>query len=411
MSFILMNRKNKIFFSMMCIALSASFLVGGYEFIRSAAESIFLHTFGAEYKPYALSTVPVMMGILIYSYGWMLSKLGSLKALMVSIIWTIGIFIFSFFAVKTGNKAAVFFLFIFKESYIVILVEQYWSFINSTLKSSEAKIYNGPMTGFGALGPIIAGFIISRFAINWHTESFILCSAGVLVPAGIFSYLGYLIAGEPLPDEEEVRGKKGHLHLSILRENRTVLLIAVIIFLTQVLSTVLDLRFSQLLQDTIPDKDSRTGYLGGFWMKVNIFSLAMQFLLTPLMLKFLSIRYIQVSIPFVHLITCSFLLINSNLAVAGISFLLFKGLDYSIFRASKEILYIPFSFDTKYRAKQIVDAFTYRFSKGFTAVCLSLVQTFIVAVPKIFYSWVGFVSSLIWLILAFPLTGKNTIKN
>lgn len=406
-----MNRKNKVFFSMMCIALSAAFLVGGYEFIRSPAESIFLHTFGADYKPYALSAVPVMMGILIYCYGWMLSKLGSLKALLGSMIFAICVFVFSFFAVKTGNKAVVFFIFIFKESYIVILVEQYWSFINSTLKSSEAKVYNGPIAGFGAFGPIVAGFIISRFALNWHTESFILFSAAVLVPAGIFAYLGYFIAGEPVPDKEEVHGKKGHLHLTILKENRTVLLIAVVIFLTQVLSTVLDLRFSQLVQDAIPDKDSKTGYLGGFWMKVNAFSFIMQFLLTPLLLKFLPIRHVQVSIPLVHLITCGFLIVSPSLAVASISFLLFKGLDYSIFRASKETLYIPFSYDTRYRAKQVADAFTYRFSKGFISICLSFVKTFIAAIPGVFYPLAGFVTSILWMILAFPLTGKNKIKN
>ena len=42
----------------------------------------------------------------------------------------------------------------------------------------------------------------------------------------------------------------------------------------------------------------------------------------------------------------------------------FKCIDYSLFRAAKELLYIPLSYDAKYRTKGIIDVFAYRFGKG-----------------------------------------------
>jgi len=48
-----------------------------------------------------------------------------------------------------------------------------------------------------------------------------------------------------------------------------------------------------------------------------------------------------------------------------------KPIDYSLFRAAKKILYIPFSFDVRYRAKEVIDVFGYRFGKGASRRCYS----------------------------------------
>jgi len=392
--------------AMLLTGLSASFLFCGYEFIRSGAESIFIAEFGAAAKPYAMACVPFMMALLIYLYGRLLSAFGGARAMAGSMLFSAAVFAASFLALKTGFKAVAFFLYVFKESYVVIIAEQYWSFVNSTLKDEEGRVFNGPVAGLGALGSLVGGYIISKYVVAFHTEPFILLCALVMVPAMLLFWLAYQKAGEPKPKVDEAGGKKGHLHLSILKENRTVLYIALIIFATQIVATVMDLNFARLVADALPDKDLRTAYLGGFWMKVNIFSFSMQFLLAPLLLRRISIRGIQVAIPVVHLATCAILLVNPQLGVAALAFLLFKGLDYSIFRASKETLYIPFSYDTRYRAKQVADAFTYRFSKGFTAIILSAVSA-IAAIPVAVYAITGFFTSGIWMGLAFPLTAKR----
>ncbi len=392
--------------AMALTGLSATFLFCGYEFIRSGAESIFIAEFGAKTKPYAMACVPFMMGLLIYLYGRLLSAFGGARAMAGSMLFSAAVFTASFFALKTGFKAVVFLLYVFKESYVVIISEQYWSFVNSTLKDEEGRVFNGPVAGLGALGSMIGGFLLSRYVVALHTEPFILLCALVMIPAMFLFWQAYKKAGEPGPKAEEAGGKKGHLHLSILRENRTVLYIALIIFTAQVVATVMELNFARLVADALPDKDLRTAYLGGFWMKVNIFSFSMQFLLTPLLLRRVSIRGIQVAIPAVHLATCALLLVSPQLGVAALAYLLFKGMDYSIFRASKETLYIPFSYDTRYRAKQVADAFTYRFSKGLTATVLSAVSA-VAAIPVAFYAAAGFLFSGIWMSLTFPLTAKR----
>lgn len=237
------------------------------------------------------------------------------------------------------------------------------------------------------------------------TNYFLLYAALSILPALFLILAGYSKSGEPKPTPDEAGGKKGHLHLNILFENKTVLFIALIIFSAQVVSTLLDFRWTQLVQDFITDKDARTGYFGSFWMKVNTFSFAMQFLLTPIILRHISRRIILVAIPAVHVLTCIGVLFCPTLTMASIAFLLFKGLDYSLFRATKETLYIPLSFDTRYRAKQVADAFMYRFAKGATATAVSGLKNLVTIVPA-FYPVVSAIFAGIWLILSFPLTKK-----
>ena len=386
--------------------LSAMFLFCGYEFIRSPAESIFIEKFGAGAKPYAIALVPFMMAAMIYVYGRLLSAVGAKKAMAVSMLASAAFFLVAWAMLGRAGRWFAFFLLVFKESYVVIISEQYWSFINSVLKDEEGKIYNGPVAGLGALGSLCGGWLLGHYAVGLGTRAFVLFAGLVILPAAVLSWLGYEKAGEPKPSAEEAGGKKGHLHLSILTENRTVLFIAFIIFSAQVVATALDFRWTQLLQDFLPDLDARTAYMGGFWMRVNIFSFSMQFLATPFLLRWIPRRGILTFIPAVHIVTCLLLFLHPTLGLASAAFLLFKGMDYSIFRASKETLYIPFSYDTRYRAKQVAEAFTYRFAKGLTATWVSVLKT-MGSVAQGFYPALGAIFASAWLVMSFPLTADR----
>jgi len=347
-----------------------------------------------------------MMAAMIYGYGRLLSAAGAKKAMAVSMLGSAAFFFLAWLGLGRAGRWLAFLLLVFKESYVVIISEQYWSFINSVLKDEEGKVFNGPVAGLGALGSLTGGYLLGRFAVGLGTEIFVAFAAAAIIPAAVLFWIGYDNAGEPKPAEDEAGGKKGHLHLKILAENRTVLFIAFIIFSAQVVATALDFRWTQLVQDFMPVKDERTAYFGHFWMSVNIFSFSMQFLLTPLLLRYIPRRGILTAIPAVHIVTCLLLFSYPALGVASAALLLFKGMDYSIFRASKETLYIPFSYDTRYRAKQVADAFTYRFAKGLTATCVSGLKAAGTVAPG-FYPALGAVFSAAWFIMSFPLTAKS----
>lgn len=369
--FLKTQRGKSVGLSAILLGFSAMFCFMGYELIRSGSESIFLSVFSASDKIYALAITPFFLFCLIYLYGVLLSKYGSKKTMIIYFIFVIvSIGIISFFCFKKITPA-IFFILVFKESYVVILSEMYWSYINSILTKDEAKIINGPMAGIAASGSLLGGFFVSRYVVKLSTELVVFITVLLLIPSLILFYYSYKFGGEPKPNEDEEGGKKGTLHLSIIFENKTVFILAIMVFLSQVFSTLSDINFTSYIKN-IPDKDIRTSYLGSFWTKVNVISFIMQFIVTSVLLRKFNVKYILFVIPIIHFSTSLYSFLYPSLFSASLVFMIFKSLDYSIYRASKEILYIPFSYDTRYRVKQFVDAFLYRFSKGAVSITLSL---------------------------------------
>ncbi|MFA6318940.1 MAG: hypothetical protein WC943_16140 [Elusimicrobiota bacterium] len=389
------------------ISVAATFLVGSYEFVRSVSTSLFISAYGAKSLPYAMTAVPFAMAAMVYGYGWLLSRLGAMRTLVLSSLGSALVFILCYGALKQDWPLAAAFLYVFRQVYIVLIVEQYWSLINSFLKPEQARLYNGPIIGGASIGPVLAGWLIHRKAVAMGSEQIILLAVAALLPATLLAYLAYRISGEPTPAPDEEGGRQGHLHLSLLGQNPRLALLAGIVCLAQVVSTATDLRFSALLEATIPLKDERTAFLGGFWSTTNLASSGLQFVVTPLLLSILPQRWIFLGIPMIHIAAASFLLASPSLHSAALSLLLFKSFDYSLFRATKELIYIPLSFDSRYRAKQVIDTFTYRASMGLTSAVLSAATMVAGALPGGFYPMAAMGAAAAWAGLTLPLTAPG----
>ena len=392
--------------AMVCISLSAACLVGGYEFARSTVASLFIEVFGTGPMPYAMTMVPVLMAVLIYSYGRILTRLGSLWTLQVSLGFSAAAFLVAYAGLRSGWKPAVAGIYVFTEAYIVILVEQFWSFINSTLDQSRAKAFNGPILGGASVGPILAGLALNRFAARLGSEQFVLLAGLALVPAAALAYAAYRLAGEPRPSAQEHGGGMGPLRLRLILDHKVLLFMAGVVALSQFFAAATNLRLYELLEAAMPNKDARSAYLGTFWASVNGLAFFMQFVATPLVLRRLPLAAILIGIPLVHVCTAGLMLAHPSLIVAAAALLIFKGIDYSVFRASKELLYIPLPFDARYRAKQVVDAFNYRFSKGAAAGCISLAKSLFGVLPGWAYPAISLAAAGAWVAAAVPLARK-----
>lgn len=385
------------------ISLAAAFLLCGYEFIRSASNTLFKAAYGKERLPVVMALMPLGVLAVLYGYGRMLSRLGPRRTLLWTSLLSAVFIAGCTGLVRLGWKPATGILYIFREAYVVLLIEQYWSFINSSLEEKEAKKLNGAVCGVASIGAILGGTLVGAWAKPLGTAFIPLFAAAALIPAAVSSHLGYLMTGEPQTSPTPAKAHRGHLGLREFRASPILLLILLIIVTTQVVSTMLDLRFQGILQDEIPEADPQTAYSGRFYAILNAVAAFLQFLVTPLVLRFVPLGLVHVIIPLIHVASCAALTASPSLATAGAAYLLFKGFDYSIFRAAKEILYIPLSFDARYRAKEIIDVFGYRFSKGGSSLLVVLGQGTGLLLEA-WYSVIALAAAGVWLGLVFPLT-------
>ena len=396
------------------MALSAMFTLIGYEFIRSAATVLFKTAWGADKLPLVMLAMPFVVFAGVVLYGWILSQLGPRRTLLVTSLGSSFIMLGCYLLLQLNeNRIITPVLFLFKEFYIVLLIEQYWSYINSSVVPATAKKVNGPVTGIAGLGGALGGYLVSVTAEPLGAESMVLLAAVALLPAALVSNFTYRHYGEPeqpeeVPTRTSLQGAiKGPLKLKLFLENPLLLSLIAIVVTSQVLAAVLDFEFQTRLSAMYQGEPNKeTAIQGRFWGTLNTFVLVLQFVVAPLLLSYVSLRQTHLLMPLVHLIAIGVALAEPNVYTVGVAFFLFKALDYSIFRAAKELLYVPLSFDERYRAKEVIDVFGYRAGKGGSALMVVAFQKAGVMVHQ-YYLMIGFCVALVWVTLVFPLTRKN----
>jgi AAA family ATP:ADP antiporter len=378
------------------IAVSAAFLLCGYELVRSVSVSLFIAAYGARNLPIVMALGTLATLAFIYAYGRLLSVTGPRAAILTTSAFSALVILGCFAGIRAGARPATAVLYAFREAYIVLLVEQVWSFINSTVRTDEGSKLNGPVCGIASLGSITGGLFVQHYATQFGSVNLLLLAAITFVPTGLFAVVAYRAGGEPKPAMDEAHGQHGHLGLRTLMREPVLRRLALLIALTQVVSTVAELQLSLYAEKALPLADLRTQWFGGFYALLNMASAVCQFVIAPLSLAFVSHRLIYLAIPLVHLGMVAAVFANPGLWTAAACYLVFKVLDYSVFRAVKELLYVPLSFDARYRAKEIIDAFVYRASKGVTASGLAAVGRFVV-LPMVTFPTVIAAALLGWL--------------
>ncbi|MBT4160179.1 MAG: hypothetical protein HOC70_13415 [Gammaproteobacteria bacterium] len=384
------------------MAMAAMFTLAGYEFIRSSSTVLFKNAYGAENLPLIMAAMPVVVFAGVALYGWVLSQLGPRRTLLVTALGSAMVILACYLVLLTGSKSITPVLFLFKEFYIVLLIEQYWSYINSSLHQDTARKINGPITGIAGIGGAIGGWLVGSSAELVGTETLVLCAAIALLPAAWLSNRTYQAFGEPeAPPQEK---SHGHLALSVFRENPVLISLIAIVLSSQVIAAVLDFKFQALLSlEFVGRQDEETAFQGWFWGTLNTSVLVLQFIVAPIVLTFLPNRLVHLMMPAIHLVAISLAVYEPTVLTVGTAFFLFKAFDYSVFRAAKEVLYIPLGFDARYRAKEVIDVFGYRAGKGGSSMVIVMLQKAGVAMSS-YYLAIGFSMALLWLALVFPLT-------
>ncbi|MFT7131612.1 MAG: AAA family ATP:ADP antiporter [Cyclobacteriaceae bacterium] len=392
------------------MSLSAMFTLAGYEFIRSASTVLFKTAYGADKLPLVMAAMPVVVFLGVWLYSYLLNVLGPRRTLLVTSLGSGLLILACYLVLLTGAKWITPILFLLKEFYIVLLIEQYWSYINSSVSPSSAKKINGPVTGIAGLGGAIGGNLVGVTAAQYGTETMILLAAFACIPAALVSNLGYSLFGEP---EQPVATttKRSTMGWHLFKENPTLAYLLAIVLSSQLVAAVLDYKFQGLLSMQFKgDADAETAFQGWFFGTLNTSVLVLQFIVTPLALNFVGLRWVHILMPMIHFAAITAALIEPNVMTVGLAFFLFKAFDYSIFRAAKEILYVPLSFDERYRAKEIIDVFGYRTGKGASSVVIVGLQNAGVLMAN-YYLAIALAATGLWLALIFPLTRRAKATN
>lgn len=390
--------------SALIMACSSSVLMFGYEMIRSASNSLFKQAFGVENLAVAMAFIPFVLLPMLYFYNFILNSQGPKKTFLLSGLLSCIAILICYFGLLLESKFAAGLLYLVRESYVILIIEQMWSFINSILSKNDAKKYNGFILAISSIGAIIGGLSVHFLTQSLGCVHLLLLAALSCLPTifvGNYAFSTMPESSVKTPKKSRFAGD--HLGIKLFKKEKVLFLILFMVLSSQVYSTIVTLNFQTVIQEYSPSLDRQTSISGLFFAMLHIVSLIFQLIGTPLVLSLISISTVHIVIPIIHMLSALLVFFFPGLWSAGISLILFKSIDYSIFRVAKEILYIPLTFDARFRAKELIDVFGYRFSKSGASLIIGTLQKFGVYFSTTSYGFVGFLSAFGWIAFVAPI--------
>jgi AAA family ATP:ADP antiporter len=353
-------------------------LLASYAVVRPSTESMFLQAYGSRMLPWAWLAVALCASGAVAAYHRHASRtdLGTtfLGTLAFSALALLGIAI----AHENQFRAAPFALYVWKDIYVVLLLELLWSFANVVFSLHAARRLYGLFCVCGSLGGISGNLATAYVAPTIGSAATLWLALPPLMLSGVIGV--HLRARLQLQRGAEARGsthmpRRVQDTVHMIQQSPYVAWMVLLVATVQTVVTLIDYQFNVGLELAYPDMDKRTTVVGELYALVDGCSLGLQFLTLPV-LRFVGVPLTLLAVPLLLGSAVGAYALRPVFGLLALAKTASKALDYSLFRAAKEILYIPLSYTEKTLGKALVDVFTYRVAKAVASIALIAVASF-----------------------------------
>lgn len=373
-----------------------------YALARPATESLFLSKYTYKQLPYAWILVAVVAFLVVGLYNRFATRTDLVRLCGAVCALSALVLALLLLAVQANIPGAVYLLYAWKDVYIVVLVEIFWSFANIVYPIKTARWAYGIFSLMGSLGGLTGNVTIGKLAKAYGTSNALWLLVPMLPLIGLGCFFFARIAGVSAPKaaSKDAPPPSFGQGFKIVKQSRYLVLMLLLVATTQIAITFIDFQTNKLIQTTYTQIDQRTAIIGYIYGSISIGAIVLQALTGPI-LRLAGIPLTLLAIPLLlGLSVMSFAFFQRFLTIAAAK-VSSKVLDYSLFRSAKEILYIPLQYDEKTQGKAVVDMLTYRVSKGAASLIL-LLLSFIHLLPIL--SWLTIALLTFWFTITLLLT-------
>ncbi|MBI4373096.1 MAG: MFS transporter, partial [Candidatus Omnitrophica bacterium] len=360
-----------------------AFAIATLYILKPVRSSLFLTTHGAGSLRYAYVGEGLFLILITFGYIRLSHSLVRKNVLFSVAIgfFASNIFIF-WFLFKAGYLAWLSYIFYFwVAAYSITIVTQCWTLANDIFNAQEAKRLFGFIVSGGSLGGIFGGIVTNQYAERIGTENLLLL-AGFLLCACIV-FVNVIWKYEQVHEHVEKKNKKEAQTSGepfqetstwkLFFNSRYLLLIAALVMIAKVASTIVDNQFNAVVESSILEKNARTAFFGGFLALLNGVSFFMQLVLASYALRQFGIGISLLMLPIGLSLGSAATIFSSLLSVAAFTKVYDGSLNYSINQLGKEILYLPIPSRVRYRVKPLIDMLVYRVSKTVAGLLIIMI--------------------------------------
>ena len=370
--------------------------------IKPASRSLVLEVINAEQLPYVWIASALVLLTIIGFYHRILRRFQRIQIVLgTAVLFMTMLLIFRLLFRDAGFLTAVAF-YIFVDILSVVMVEQFWSLANSIYNTKDGKNWYG-LVGTGGLlgggvGSAAAAVLIKYTPLQ--TPDLLLVAAGII---GLICILTVLMGYFKIYEEHQLvqtsmLRRHGRGRWELFARNKYLYLIAAALLMAQLISPMVEFQFMKIVASTYPEREVRTATLSLFFTVLSGFSIFVNLILTPIILRVFGILAGLMAQPVVLALSAYGFGLNPGFLAAAIMKISDRGLSYSLTRATKELLYIPVDTIVMYQAKAWIDMLGYRSFKLIGAFFILVLTQWTTIVPNVIpLTWVIILGCAIWM--------------
>ena len=352
------------------LSILAFFLMGSYSLARSTTESLFIEAHTSQALPHVWILVSAAMLASVALYNHFVPRFELMNLFGVVALLSAALMALLMMGRRMELPWIHYLLYVWKDTYMVILVEIYYSFANSAFTIQTARwVYGlfGVLAGLGAIG---GNLIVRHLAPEIGTVATLWLVVPSLLAIGLGGVALGRLVGVPNPLKEQGEQPGVMDALRVASRSSYLMLVLLLIALTQCVITLIDFSFNEIVEVIYPHTDARTALVSTVYALISMGMLLLHGTTGPL-LRLVGVPLTLLGIPLVMGSGVTLFTVVPVLATVVVIKVGSKCFDYTLFRNAKEILYIPLSYQERTQGKSIVDMLTYRIAKGIASVLLA----------------------------------------
>lgn len=302
----------------------------------------------------------------------------------------------------------------------IFMVSLFWSFTNDVYSESKGKKYYVFIGAGGMVGGVTGG-TITAILINIFSVETLLLFAGLFLEITVFFMFKInewdIKQKENNHDNDNFSNKKHKENnksedklngAQLILKDRYLLYLGLITFLYTLSGTLFSFVESNIVKEILTTSQDRTKYYAIVFNIVNIFSFFIQFIITPIVVKY-NFQIGLLFTPVFQFIITIILNIKPHYYFTALYQILAFGSSYSINRVSSEIFYIPTPYSYKYKGKNFIDTFIFRLGDGCASV-LSIIITSLGIFSISLLNWISIFFILIYFVIIYLLCKEYNIR-
>ena len=339
--------------SMIWVLSACSFLVlGSYAIARPSLKALLVDHYGKEAVPYAWIFVAIGVTATVAVYSRAAARMELKQLYQRAVIWICGVLVAGLALYHSGLTWAVFLLFVWKDVYIVVLIEMFWTFANSVFQLKTAKWIYGIFLSVGTLGGMAANFSVGGVADQLGTgHAPWLVLPMLLATAALIRAMPSIDPGSETSDDSNIDFASG---FRLVLRTKYLLYLLGIIALIQLALNLVDFQLTAMIEANYDSSEDKTAAFGTVYGYIDAAALVMQ-LGGGFIISAIGVGGVLGLVPIVLLLCLSAFAVIPTVGLISFAFIAGKSMDYSVYRTAKEALYLPLSHRERAQGKAVID--------------------------------------------------------